>query len=166
MTGSRPRTKDLHGWTEARVARARRLANEGASGSEIAMALGGGLSRNAVLGKLHRLGIALKGETGRNATVKVRTLKMTAPARLTNVKRSASAPPHKPGSLPPEPPRPERLVELKDLTSQHCRWPFGTPGSDAFGFCGAPRHGERVYCAEHCAAAYQALKPLKPIKGV
>ena len=120
-------------WTEERINRLRQLWNEGKSASQIADILGGA-TRNAVIGKAHRLGLA---------------------KRPSPIKRDPNKPP-KPRVKKVKPaPKPVDGVTILELTEQMCRWPIGHPGDEDFRFCGARVMSGFTYCAEHCSLAYQ-----------
>lgn len=136
-------------WTDEDIEQLRALAADGFSCSLIAAELGGGKTRNAVIGKLHRLGIQ-KGKVrmvaDRNAQPKVK--------RDRN-RFVPSASPLKP--LPPEITSPSlemRTVTLAELDYSHCRWPIGDPHKEDFRFCGADKEIDRSYCAFHAGLAY------------
>lgn len=156
------------GWTDERVARLRILWDSGLSASRCAAELGG-TSRNAVIGKLHRLRISerAKGEISRPK----RSTKAVAPkkARVApGTKSVARAPTEVVQKIEPVFPvcaKPDfeadlpvsGRVPLFDLKASSCRWPFGDPGAPDFGFCGASRAAlveSRPYCAEHEQLAY------------
>ena len=157
-------------WTEERVELLRKLWDEGLSASRIAADLGGGVTRNAVIGKVHRLGLS-----GR---VKTQAAASTARAR-----------PKAPAGRPQGPQRPMPLthgntalamqtrpapmpvarsfgsdnvvpmaenVTIMDLRETMCRWPVGDPASSEFRYCGGKAPiGEGPYCAFHSRMAYQ-----------
>ncbi len=159
-------------WSEERVALLRRRWAEGASADSIAMELGSGVSRCAVLGKVHRL-------------------KLVQPEFRRRHARKEKARPR-----PPRPqPRSERAgiraasqllaafralgldaifgepdtrsihkhagqafgptCGLLDLTAASCRWPVGDPGESGFAFCGALPFRRYPYCLRHCLIAYR-----------
>ena len=138
-------------WNEARIARLDRLWTEGLSASEIALQLGG-VTRNAVLGKLHRLG-RLGGR----------------PKAAARPKTSTPQPPYAPRPKPPrpKPPRamrpraaavpqpawPGEVARVEDLRPRSCRWPIGDPLADGFSFCGHPAENG-PYCEAHRQVAY------------
>jgi GcrA cell cycle regulator len=133
------------------VAQLRRLWETGASARRIAGELGAGVSRSAVLGKIHRLGIAA-----------------LAPRIARRPAGGTAAPARLPWSVPPEPadcapwrddpgadadiPRPQRR-SLLTLTAATCRWPVGDPARPGFFFCGAPSEPRRPYCRAHALRA-------------
>ena len=142
-------------WTEEKVAVLRQYWGSGKSASEIAEIIGG-MSRNAVIGKAHRLGLA-----GRPSPIKERKAKPKPAAALT------SATPV-PASVPPAPkPAVDNVVELLpgggatilSLTERMCRWPHGDPKKPGFRFCGKPSAEGTSYCAEHLKMAYQPPQP-------
>lgn len=237
-------------WTDERVEKLRKLWNEGLSAAQIAAELGGGLSRNAVIGKIHRLGIqgrakvvqpkaaeppkpaicvkpemrpeivresatssdgrsegrALKGRSGQvcedsqdtrprgdlterrggsdnsGSNPIVRKVAVPSSHRPRTDRKAQTSAPRKGAGIKPGPseaisgppaivkpivPALEKIdeavvlpvsefVTIVDLTNGTCRWPIGTPGTEAFHFCGAPGanlEAGRPYCAHHAEAA-------------
>ncbi len=110
-------------WNDEKIQRLKKLWSEGLTTGEIGKRLG--VSKNAVVGKAHRLG--LKG-------------------RPSPIKRQ----PNKPVEVKKE----TRIFTLTDLSAQTCRWPIGDPKHEDFRFCGKPVHPGKPYCGEHCAVAY------------
>ncbi len=152
------------GWTEDRVGALKKLWLEGQSASQIAKQLGGGVTRNAVIGKVHRLGLsgrATPSQPARTATTfrpaKTRT---TPPAQPSAPRRieAVQVPALRPNA--PVPPTPERAPDMPGtatvmtLGAHMCKWPIGDPSSREFSFCGR-RASEGVYCVEHARVAYQ-----------
>jgi len=141
-------------WTPERIAQLRSFVDSGLTCSQIAAEIG--VTRNAVIGKIHRLGLS----PGRPAA---------QPAR-------AAAPR---GRRPPSPRRMLRLVyadapgiaaaaraesdeiesaqrcSLLELTQNTCRWPVSDPGAADFSFCGNEAHTGFPYCAAHARMAYR-----------
>ena len=115
-------------WTDERVDMLKQLWGSGKSASEIAEILGG-ISRNAVIGKAHRLGLS-----GRPSPIKRRP----APAPETAAEVGGAT--------------------ILNLTERMCRWPIGDPRDPNFRFCGRLALPGQPYCAEHAAMAYQAPK--------
>jgi GcrA cell cycle regulator len=176
-------------WTDERIALLKQYWEEGRSASQIAEQLGEGLSRNAVIGKAHRLGLAsrpspLKTGEGK-ATPRPRpapaaaapepeaapppraapaaTAEPVAPAPIPATPApAAAAPPSSP--LPTAATRPSTRargarVTLLDLNDRICKWPIGHPDEPDFHFCGKPVNPGFPYCGEHCLVAYQAQMP-------
>lgn len=118
----------MSAWTQARINLLKRLWPEGRSAETIALELGGGLTRNAVLGKVARLGLS-EGRTG------------------ARTRREAAH------HVAPEPP-PDGVATILSVRRMDCRWPCGEPGDAAFSLCGRP--SERgAFCAAHAAIAYR-----------
>ncbi len=154
-------------WTDERVELLKRLWGEGLSASQIAGRLAHGVTRNAVIGKVHRLGLSGRVTPQRTAHPRTRkTREPSHPGRAT-VMPTAGATALKP-SLRPEPtprPAPEPLtiiqapkgerVNILMLTDKTCRWPVGDPGHEDFSFCGHSPKAGVPYCEYHARMAYQ-----------
>ena len=157
-------------WTEDRVATLTKLWADGLSASQIAKQLGG-VTRNAVIGKVHRLGLSGRAKPSRPKPAKTqssprRTAKRKAAKsapRTTSSKASAAAPKTAPAQLPVSLEPPLEAKPLKDgsyatiltLTDHMCKWPIGDPGSDEFRFCGRKTDPDEPYCKAHSMVAYQ-----------
>jgi len=151
------------GWTEDRVGALKKLWLEGQSASQIAKQLGGGVTRNAVIGKVHRLGLsgrATPSQPARAATAfrpaKTRTTPPVQPTAPRRVETVAALRPNVPVA-----PTPIAVVSelpgtatVLTLGAHMCKWPIGDPSSREFSFCGR-RASEGVYCGEHSRVAYQ-----------
>jgi GcrA cell cycle regulator len=158
-------------WSDERVELLKRLWGEGLSASRIAAQIGG-VSRNAVIGKVHRLGLAGRAKPNA-AAAQPRTRKadrapsppMPAPAldeapeapRVVALSGEAGA--EERGLAPAE----ENSVALPDSTrvtimelrESMCRWPMGDPTAPDFRFCGARAITGLPYCTHHASIAYQ-----------
>src|SRR5262245_24599367 len=149
-------------WTKARTRYLRRRWSQGARGRDIAAELGHGITSNAVIAKIHRLGIAdlspYVGAPGRRYVGKsgYRIWRRRGPlsAWVVNAKPYVED-----ARLDANIPRRRRRA-LLELTENTCRWPVGDPRSARFFFCGAQAARNQPYCAEHCARAY--LRPRAP----
>jgi GcrA cell cycle regulator len=161
-------------WTDERVELLRKLWADGLSASRIALELGS-VTRNAVIGKVHRLGLSGRTKTAAPQPQKV---KKPAPTRG-NVPTSArpSAPTSigatalKADIVPLTRPQAEaqpRVYSLSDaplvengsilqLTEQTCKWPVGDPGVEGFHFCCRRSDIGIPYCAYHARMAYQPV---------
>lgn len=129
-------------WTDEKIEELKRLWAKGLSTAEIGRELG--VSKNAVVGKSHRLGLKprpspISGKAAASATAPAAPAEAPAPAKP---KQKA------------KPKEPERIGDIIDLGAQMCRWPFGDPGDDDFHFCGRQVAPGKPYCPEHCAVAY------------
>jgi GcrA cell cycle regulator len=153
-------------WNDERVELLRKLWNEGLSASQVAAELGGGISRNAVIGKIHRLGLAERAKTPSAPRPRVaKPARSQSPARtqtpgvIGNV-ALAFAPR---AQVAPAPRLDEDVVipiservTLMELRESMCRWPMGDPTTPEFRFCGAKSPtGAGPYCAYHAQVAYQ-----------
>jgi len=144
---------------DAMVERLKRLWRSGLTASQVAERLGHGLSRNAVIAKLHRLGLQRRSETSQR-----RTRKRRAAGNHAEHKKNPRIPKPK---LEWEPfvPGPDLVVPaherkgILDLDDDDCRWPIGDPQSADFTFCNHKAIPGLPYCAHHCRRAYQA-KPI------
>ena len=145
-------------WTpeEIETLKAHHRANK--SAADISKLLGTNRSRNAILGKIHRLGLAVKQTTPRSKDFRHRPDK-TAKAKQAKQNPSLpavvrSVPPKR--IIPLVAPAAQKLTVLQ-LTDKTCRWPIGDPSHKDFHFCGhGPRSGS-PYCEFH---ATQAVQPL------
>ncbi|QGM47036.1 GcrA family cell cycle regulator [Methylocystis heyeri] len=155
-------------WTEERVELLRRLWNEGLSASQVAAELGPGVTRNAVIGKIHRLGLAERAKAP--ASPRPRAAK---PPRVQQpAARTQSAPvmgnvalaysPRPVVAIAPQVEEEDVVVPLTarvtlmELRESMCRWPMGDPTASEFRFCGAKSPiGAGPYCSHHAGIAYQ-----------
>jgi len=163
-------------WTDERVETLKKLWAEGHSASQIAAELGG-ITRNAVIGKVHRLGLSGRAKSPSSAAPRPRKPR-TAPHML-RVTRSSmrgnTALAHayefdiEPDAEPIDNVIPlGQRRSLLELTEDTCRWPIGDPGSADFYFCGGPAITSLPYCAYHSRIAYQpanARRDRRPFRG-
>lgn len=146
------------GWTDERVELLRKLWQDGLSASQIARQLGG-VTRNAVIGKVHRLGLSGRAEPSRPRSARARTVTRRAAARS-----SQRAPSLRPSPVAPAT-RPVAYVDTLPgtataltLGAHMCRWPIGDPVSEMFSFCGRRALGTGPYCNDHARVAYAPTK--------
>jgi GcrA cell cycle regulator len=149
------------GWTDERVELLKKLWQDGLSASQIAKQLGG-VTRNAVIGKVHRLGLSGRATPSKPARTVFKAPRPARPATVPSAPRRIA----EPVSLSPQP-SPVRYVEeapglatVLTLGAHMCKWPIGDPALDSFTFCGR-RTGEGPYCHEHCQVAYQPAQVKK-----
>lgn len=159
-------------WTDERVETLKKLWQEGHSASQIAKQLGG-VTRNAVIGKVHRLGLS-----GR-ATPSQPTRPLYKPARPPRPAASASPAVERPAAQAsvrradpvlarpvisqPVVPYVEEpgTATVLTLGAKMCKWPIGDPSSDSFSFCGRRSDEGTPYCVEHARVAYQPSQKAK-----
>ena len=158
-------------WTDERIAILKKLWKDGKSAAEIAKTLSKGVTRNAVIGKAHRMGLS-----GRPSPIKKSTSKSgkksakSSKKKINEVKRdkkliapsskgklaTSSKETTKSGKSKKEDLPPSGGVSLLDLTERMCKWPIGDPREEDFTFCGRNSDGGTPYCPTHAAMAYQS----------
>lgn len=159
-------------WTEERIALLTKLWSDGLTASQIASHLGDNTTRNAVIGKAHRLGLS-----GRPSPVRApRDPGVKTPVRQARPKPvTGHGHPRLPLMARPNPnpvrkaesaarPQPVEVVPgpgvtLLKVTDKMCKWPIGHPGDDGFRFCGNQSRDGSPYCEGHAQLAYQPLPP-------
>ena len=162
-------------WTDERVETLKKLWQEGHSASQIAKQLGG-VTRNAVIGKVHRLGLS-----GRAAPSQP-TRPLYKPARPSRPAASASPHAERPAAQPirrTEPVLARPVISaavvpyvespgtatVLTLGAKMCKWPIGDPSSVNFSFCGRRSDDGTPYCVEHGRVAYQPSQKAKKRDG-
>lgn len=155
-------------WTDERVEMLKKLWAEGLSASQIAAQLGG-VSRNAVIGKVHRLKLSGRGRTssasprpkkvasgggrsarsGRTVTATIGATALKAQYDVDAVARLDTRPIE--DIVVPI----SRNLKLVELTEHTCKWPNGDPVSEDFSFCGNESGDSGPYCTYHSRLAYQ-----------
>ena len=146
-------------WTAERVETLEQLWRSGRSASQIAQALGG-VTRNAVIGKAHRLGLMGRPSPIRDGQTVERPVRVAAAPRAA-VPKPVPRPPAVRAPVEPTPIAP--VVELAGdasatiltLTERMCKWPIGDPRDEDFHFCGGANVPGRPYCDHHARRAYQ-----------
>tara|TARA_B100000768_G_C11232335_1_gene355679 strand:+ start:377 stop:874 length:498 start_codon:yes stop_codon:yes gene_type:complete len=137
-------------WTDIKVAKLKELWGKGNTASQIAEIIGG-ISRNAVIGKAHRLNLSAKIKT-RTATS---SKNFDSSVEVNNLK-SKSARKSKFKSLIIEKDfEPENPKQLEELDESSCKWPLGHPDEKNFYFCGRSSLKDFSYCKLHLLYAYQ-----------
>jgi GcrA cell cycle regulator len=157
-------------WTDERVEQLKKMWLDGLSASQIANELGHGVSRNAVIGKVHRLGLSGRAKSPAPAAVArprkdepARSAPTPAPVThgalaLAMDVRPAPAPAPRVAAEDVVIPISER-VTIMDLREAMCRWPLGDPTNPDFRYCGAKMQiGAGPYCLAHARIAYQPVQ--------
>lgn len=157
-------------WTDERVERLRKLwCDDGHSASRCAEMLEG-VTRNAVISKIHRMGWKRGGTRVFDPGARRRPRRLPKPT-TSNVVGMTPRPrqPTLPADPLPEPTalyvEPSKRLKLLDLENHHCRWPFEDPGHPDFGFCGGPKLLGQPYCDAHFRAAWQEPRARQPRKS-
>ncbi|MGH6986510.1 MAG: GcrA family cell cycle regulator [Caulobacteraceae bacterium] len=145
------------GWTDERVETLKKLWLDGLSASQIAKHLGG-VTRNAVIGKVHRLGLSGRATPSQPSRTLFKTPRPPRPAvssgshlRRPVERHVVSHPAPKPAPYVEQP----GTATVLTLGAHMCKWPIGDPSSDSFTFCGRRAAEEGPYCVEHARLAYQ-----------
>jgi hypothetical protein len=140
----------MSSWTDERVEKLKELWSDGLSCTQVARALGG-TTRNAVIGKVHRLGIDRKAPSG----PKPRSVPGHAP-RMAQKSAEAKSIPESVSEPTPVPAKPTDLITLDKLGNDTCRYPDKMRDGEHL-FCGAaPKEGS-PYCSAHHAITH--VKP-------
>jgi len=155
-------------WTDERIDLLQKLWLQGMSASRIAAELANGLTRNAVIGKVYRLGLSGRTKVG-GATSPSPRPQQKAASRAPNPRPTSpmvqgnTALAIKPVAFEAPAPLPSRdvvvsmsePVTILELRESMCRWPIGDPTAAEFRYCGARKTpGEGPYCSHHARIAY------------
>ena len=138
-------------WTPEKEEKLRQYWKKGHSGSQIASMLGDNTTRNAVIGKAHRLKLEartsskkseVKINTEKNNSPEIKTQKLGRKARFKALLLDKNF-------------EQENPKKLKELTDETCRWPLGHPHEENFYFCGRKSMEKFPYCQLHVLYAFQ-----------
>ena len=146
------------GWTDDRVGALKKLWLEGQSASQIAKQLGGGVTRNAVIGKVHRLGLSGRAAPSQPARTVAATFRTTRPRPAAAAPAPAPTQPSAPRRLEAVQPKPVQpaapvpapmpdlpgTATVMTLGAHMCKWPIGDPSSREFQLLRPPRLGRRL----------------------
>lgn len=162
-------------WTDQQIQTLKQMWGNGYSANDIAKNLGGSVTRNAVIGKAHRLklsaGLSASGRTTVEPTSKTRGVVMASITKISKRRTALRAmPPIHQSEAParatviPDPIlRPIEIVRRSEgipvtkAGERHCRWPIGDPRSPDFRFCGCETQEGLPYCTHHARIAYQTV---------
>ena len=173
-------------WTDERVETLKTLWAEGLSASQIAKQLGG-VSRNAVIGKVHRLGLEGRGKSSAGKAKAAEPAPPVepdivagepAPAQEAQAAEpsveggdstigpagSEPAPERSPGEADDVVVPVPRKLKLTELTERTCKWPIGDPMHDDFHFCGNEADEGRPYCEYHSGLAFQPASERRRVR--
>ena len=137
-------------WNEEKVEKLKQLWGKGSTASQIAEIIGG-ISRNAVIGKAHRL----------NLSSKIKTRNVSSNQNIDNSSEENSSKQRKvrkskfQSLIIEKDFEPENPKKLEDLDDNSCKWPIGHPEEESFYFCGRSSLKDFSYCKLHLLYAYQ-----------
>tara|TARA_B100001057_G_scaffold299696_1_gene299818 strand:+ start:618 stop:1112 length:495 start_codon:yes stop_codon:yes gene_type:complete len=137
-------------WTDEKVAKLKELWGKGSTASQIAGIIGG-ISRNAVIGKAHRLNLSAKIKT------RVATSKQSFENSFDekNIKNRGGRKSKFKSLIIEKDFEPENPKQLEELDENSCKWPIGHPDEKSFYFCGRSSLKDFSYCKLHLLYAYQ-----------
>ena len=135
-------------WTDEKVTKLKELWSKGHTASQIAEKLGD-TTRNAVIGKAHRLNLEARAPSKQSSSVKQENKSprrnpqtMSRKSKFQSILLDKNFEPEKPTSL-------------ENLNETTCKWPIGHPDEESFYFCGRTPEGEFPYCKLHVLYAFQ-----------
>ena len=137
-------------WNEEKVNKLKKLWGNGSTASQIAEIIGG-ISRNAVIGKAHRLNLSSKIKT-RNASS---SQSFNSNSEENNFKQKQGRKSKFKSLLIEKDFEPENPKKLEELDESSCKWPVGHPEEKSFYFCGRSSLKDFSYCKLHLLYAYQ-----------
>jgi GcrA cell cycle regulator len=138
-------------WTEEREQKLRELWGKGYTASQIAEMLGGDTTRNAVIGKAHRLKLAARVASKQSKSPK----KQDEASNLNREERYISRKSKFKSMLLDKNFEVENPKKLEELSDKNCRWPIGHPDEENFYFCGRNPVEGFSYCKLHVLYAFQ-----------
>jgi GcrA cell cycle regulator len=136
-------------WTDEKVDKLKELWGKGNTASQVAEIIGG-MSRNAVIGKAHRLNLSAK--------VKPRTVENFKKQKIGDGLNDSSKKTRKSrfkSLLIEKDFEPENPKQLEELDENSCKWPSGHPNESSFYFCGRTSLKDFSYCKLHLLYAFQ-----------
>jgi len=135
-------------WTPERENKLKELWKKGHTASQIAGLLGD-TTRNAVIGKAHRLNLEARvsskktrSQAKNEASAPVKEGKLSRKAKFKSLLLDKNF-------------EPENPKKLEELTDENCRWPIGHPPEKDFHFCGRKPLQKFPYCKLHVLYAFQ-----------
>ncbi len=136
-------------WNDEKVAKLKELWGKGKTASQIAEIIGG-ISRNAVIGKAHRLNLSAKIKTRISPNNNYTNIQDELKIKSKKGKKSKFKSLIIEKDFEPESPK-----QLEELNDNSCKWPIGHPDEKSFYFCGRTSLKDFSYCKLHLLYAYQ-----------
>jgi len=137
-------------WTDEKVAKLKELWGKGNTASQIAEIIGG-MSRNAVIGKAHRLNLSAKVKTRAATSNQNFDNLLEQKGKVSKRKRNSKFK----SLIIDKDFEPENPKQLEELDESLCKWPIGHPDEKSFYFCGRSSLKDFSYCKLHLLYAYQ-----------
>jgi len=137
-------------WNEEKVTKLKELWGKGSTASQIAEIIGG-ISRNAVIGKAHRLNLSSKIKTRNSSS----TQNFQNNVEENNSKQGRGRKNKFQSLIIEKDFEPENPKKLEELDESSCKWPIGHPEEQSFYFCGRSSLKDFSYCKLHLLYAYQ-----------
>jgi len=138
-------------WNDENVVKLRELWDQGLPTAQIGKLLG--FTKNAVVGKAHRIGLERRPSPIRRTAVKPDRKKARSPI-MPKLNFETSNEESKEFPVIKNNFQPSSKNIFTNATKRGCEWPEGHPDETDFHFCGKERFEEKPYCLEHCAVAY------------
>ncbi|MFZ5616260.1 MAG: GcrA family cell cycle regulator [Pseudomonadota bacterium] len=153
-------------WNDERVELLKRFWSEGLSASQIASKMGG-VTRNAVIGKVHRLGLSgratpAKPQRGCDPECRIEEDQTPVVHARSEIERLIV----EPEFIAPAILATGDMATVATLKGNMCKWPIGDPAKDDFHFCGQSAPTGKPYCAYHAQMAFQPAqrRPDRPVQ--
>ena len=137
-------------WNEEKVEKLKELWGKGSTASQIAEIIGG-ISRNAVIGKAHRLNLSSKIKTRNTSS----SQDFNNNSEENNSKQKRGRQNRFQSLIIEKDFEPENPKKLEELDESSCKWPVGHPEEESFYFCGRSSLKDFSYCKLHLLYAYQ-----------
>ena len=148
------------GWTEEKVQKLKELWGKGNTASQIAEIIGG-ISRNAVIGKAHRLNLSAKIK--KRISPNDQNVQKTS-SEGNNIQKRGRRTRFK-SLLIEKDFEPENPKQLEELDDKSCKWPIGHPNESSFYFCGRTSLKDFSYCKLHLLYAFQPKAKKEEVVG-
>lgn len=155
-------------WNDENVARLKDLWDQGLPTAQIGKLLG--FTKNAVVGKAHRIGLERRPSPIRRTAVKPDRKKARSPV-MPKLKFESSADEEKILRPQIQTLQPSIKNIFTSNSKRGCEWPKGHPDEPEFHFCNKERFDDKPYCLDHCAVAYvipekEEAKPMARLSGI